>query len=111
MTSQLIITAMQLPTRSARKYRGNYPTRIFSWSGSKGTNHIELNDGRRYVVRGLRYEYPKTGLEFLNITGLDPDNVAQMSVADYAGVLYVIRITRALRTGSTDDLRRSAQGR
>jgi hypothetical protein len=53
-----------LPTRSARKYRGKYPTRINSWSYSRSPSqmivathldmkrpvHMELNNGSRYIA-------------------------------------------------------------
>lgn len=54
----------ELPTRSPRKYRGQYPTRINSWSYSRAPSqqaiadylgigrpvHIELNNGKRYIA-------------------------------------------------------------
>lgn len=53
-----------LPTRSSRRYRGKYPTRVNMWSYSRSASqkivgdhlsmqrpcHIELNDGRRYIA-------------------------------------------------------------
>lgn len=38
-----------LPTHGARTYKGKYPERARSISGSKGVWHFELNNGDRYV--------------------------------------------------------------
>ena len=58
----------KLPSRSKRRYRGKYPTRVNSWAYSRSSSqkivakhlsmnrpvHIELNNGSRYVAE-LKY--------------------------------------------------------
>ena len=77
----------QLPTRSPRRYRGKYPERVNSWSYSRSPSqmaiadylgisrpvHIELNDGRRYIIdmKALRPEGVKLNAEMIDC--LSPD--------------------------------------
>lgn len=71
-----------LPTRSSRRYRGQYPERVNSWSYSRSPSqqaiadylnigrpvHIELNDGRRYIIdmKALRPDTVKLGVELVS---------------------------------------------
>lgn len=71
-----------LPTRSSRRYAGKYPERVNSWSYSRSPSqmaiaeylgisrpvHIELNDGRRYIIdmRALRPDTVKLGVELVS---------------------------------------------
>ncbi len=101
----------QLPTQSSRTYRGQYPFRIHSFGGSRGCYHVELNDGRRYVFQGGDIS-PSFRTRALNFVGraltdvLNPGatvaGVPLMSVADYAAVLFVIRLARLVRVSQFD---------
>jgi hypothetical protein len=95
----------RLPTqRTGRPYRGSYPNCIASFSGSRGAYHVELNNGARYVMTrdeiqpAYRSMSGFLGAEFSELTGRNPHDVQTMSLADYAGVLFVIRSTRMLQT-------------
>lgn len=73
----------ELPTRSPRKYRGQYPNRINSWSYSRSPSqqaiadyleigrpvHIELNNGKRYIadMKSLNADGIKLGTELRDI--------------------------------------------
>jgi hypothetical protein len=86
----------ELPTRSARKYRGKYPERVHSLSlGS--TCHIELNNGRRFVALSrFVIDRPRLGDHVSKVfKPIGP--IPVMSWADYAGVLFITQTVRALR--------------
>lgn len=86
----------QLPTRSTRKYTGHYPERVHSLSLGRVT-HVELNNGRRFValhtdLAGL----PRLGMHVSKVfkpVGIIP----MLSVPDYAGIMLITRLCRALR--------------
>jgi len=71
----------RLPSRSPRKYRGQYPRRVHSWSYSSspcqmlikdilklelGPVHIELNDGTRFIADRADLREVKCGVEWLD---------------------------------------------
>lgn len=76
-----------LPTRSTRRYRGKYPDRVNSWSYSNSPSqrtiaaflgisrpvHVELNDGRRYIIdmKALRPDALRLSVDMVNC--LSPD--------------------------------------
>lgn len=104
------MTIYRLPTqgRTANPYRGSYPNRIASVSGSRGAYHIELNNGARYVMTRnelLGEDMPRLGVEFSDATGRNPHEVERMALADYAGVLFVIRTCRMLQTQTRNERR------
>lgn len=99
----------KLPTRSSRKYRGKYPTRVRSFAYAKGTAHFELNDGRRYVangwelddrasITGNRFDWAfkpdvRTGRYYEGIA----DSAPVMSLGDYAAIVFIGRLLRLLK--------------
>jgi hypothetical protein len=107
------MTIYRLPTqgRTANPYRGSYPNRVASFSGSRGAYHVELNNGARYVF--TRNEVLAAdarlgsllGMEFSELTGRNPHDVERMTVADYAGVMFVIRTCRVLQTQTRNERR------
>lgn len=104
-----------LPTRSPRKYRGKYPERVNSWSYSRSPSqmaiaeflgisrpvHIELNDGRRYIIcmKALRPEGVKLNAEMIDC--LSPDVMfveslwEDLSQERYDAMLALVREARA----------------
>lgn len=104
-----------LPTRSPRRYRGKYPERVNSWSYSRSPSqmaiaqylgisrpvHIELNDGRRYIIdmKALRPEGVKLNAEMLNCLTTDVMFVESawedLSQERYDEMLVLVREARA----------------
>lgn len=96
----------QLHTRSDRKYRGQYPRRINSWSYSRSVSqqivarhlgiltpvHIELNDGTRFIAE-LKRTHPqmRIGMEFALAA---PDPVIDLSIDRYNAMLAEIEESR-----------------
>lgn len=96
---------LRLPTRGNGTYRGLYPNRVASFGGTKGCYHVELNDRSRYVftpdelLSNCSGRINFMGAEFDELFGEQPHDVAEMSLNDYAGVLFVIKVVRAVRFG------------
>jgi hypothetical protein len=97
---------IKLPSKASRKYRGKYPKRINSHSYAKGTHHYELNDGTRYVARGVIFSpaalrATHIGQEIGDIVcNADREaylNAPTMSMADYSAIVFLGRIFRQLR--------------
>lgn len=106
----------ELPTRSPRKYRGKYPERVNAWSYGRspsqtalalflGINrpvHVELNDGRRFIVdmRALIEDKVKLNVEF--IFCIDPDVFyveslwEELTQDKYDRMLQIVRMARAV---------------
>lgn len=97
----------QLHTRSDRRYRGNYPRRINSWSYSRSPSqdvvgrhldmrrpvHFELNDGTRFIadMPDLNPDI-RLGMEFNDAA---PGPVIELSVERYDAMLTEIRAVRS----------------
>lgn len=103
----------QLPTRSPRKYRGKYPTRINSWSYSRSPSqmaiadflgigrpvHLELNDGRRFIadMKSLNPDGVKLNTELYDIWA-EAETVKVphlLSQERYDAMLVLVREARA----------------
>lgn len=95
----------ELPTRSGRRYTGKYGQRVWSFGHGRGNSavHIELNNGRRFVALPSAV-VPMPSGEYVNRpiwNVLKPcGEIPQMSPADYAGVLFITRLARSVRTGA-----------
>src|SRR5688572_5198742 len=92
----------KLPTRSTRKYRGKYQGRIHNCGGRAACFHIETNNGERYVadaasIRDLN-RTDHIGRHIVAVLDFTRGH-QYMSLADYAGILLVIRLIRCLRYG------------
>lgn len=104
-----------LPTRSSRRYAGKYPERVNSWSYSRSPSqmaiaeflgisrpvHIELNDGRRYIIdmKALRPEGVKLGNEMVSCLSADVMFVEsaweELSQERYDEMLALVQAARA----------------
>ena len=76
-----------LPTRAKRRYRGKYPERVNSWGTSRSSSqqvisdclgigrvvHVELNDGRRYILDMKALQPDKLRLNVELTSCLNPD--------------------------------------
>lgn len=93
----------RLPTRGKGSYRGLYPNRVASFGGTRGCYHVELNDRSRYVFQPIdMLQHQRSnflGADFEELFGKSPHDVQEMSVNDYAGVLFTIQLVRAIRYG------------
>lgn len=96
----------QLPTqgRINRPYRGKYPKRIASVSYLlRSCIHVELNDGRRYVM--TRDELDPAAMRVSSWMGWELIDVLKyvaitppvMALADYAAVVLMSRLVRGIR--------------
>lgn len=99
-----------LPTQRPGKYRGIYPTRIHSWGysqspaqtviaeylGIKRPIHIELNNGRRYIVdmRMLKSYTVRLGAEFMSLFLWDNPIIEILGHARYDEMLDMVRRVR-----------------
>jgi len=100
----------QLPSRSPRRYRGQYPRRIHSWSYSdspcqvlikdilklkRGAVHIELNDGTRLIADRADLWEVKCGMEFSDCLKQDVE-ADDLPQERYDFMLYQIRTLREI---------------
>lgn len=98
------MTIYKLPSRSPRKYRGKYPTRVHNY-GLGRTVHIELNNGKRFVClpRDLEAGAFREGKPMAKLTRDDlfPNGWEIMAIADYAAVILLTRLFRVMRAYNT----------
>jgi hypothetical protein len=94
---------VQLPTRSPRRYRGQYPGRINAWSYSRSAPqmilakhlgmsrpvHIEDNSGYRYVAdMSVLNPEIKLGMELADaVVGFNLEDIADLSQDRYDAML------------------------